>query len=154
MLIKAEQAEQQWGGAHHAIDNWLEGRRKLLVQYCQLAGLPPFERDHTALPANEAIETFCELLVDYVSAGHFEFYDRIVEQADSNGLGKSLAEEVYPRISDTTDQALSFNDHYAEIDKDQDMQHFDEHLSSLGQAMEERFELEDRLIQTLYKEHL
>lgn len=151
MLQKIEQAQEKWGGSHHAIDAWLQSRRDLLVHYCKLAGLPPFEREHKALPSHEAIEHFCELLMDYVSAGHFEFYDRIVEESQLNGQAKKLADEVYPKISVTTDEALHFNDHYADIDEHQDMASFDLHLSKLGQAMEERFELEDRLIQTLYQ---
>ncbi|GAA0373747.1 Rsd/AlgQ family anti-sigma factor [Bowmanella denitrificans] len=154
MLNKVEQAEQKWGGAHDAIDNWIDARKALLVEYCRLAGLPPFDARRQALPSKESVETFCEMLMDYVSAGHFEFYDKIVDGSQANGAGKQLADEVYPKISDTTEQALNFNDCYADIDEDQDMQGFDKHLSELGQAMEERFELEDRLIHTLYQDHL
>ncbi|MDF2180393.1 sigma D regulator [Aliiglaciecola sp. CAU 1673] len=153
MLSKIEQAQEKWGGSHQTIDTWLQSRRELLVHYCKLAGLPPFEREHKALPDHDAIEHFCELLMDYVSAGHFEFYDRIMEESQLNGQGKKLADEVYPLISETTDAALDFNDQYADIEEDQNMQSFDRHLSKLGQAMEQRFELEDRLIQTLYKHH-
>ncbi|GAB3013765.1 sigma D regulator [Bowmanella dokdonensis] len=152
MLRKIEQAEQKWGGSHSAIDNWLNARKQLLVEYCRLAGLPPFEGDKQALPTKNSIEAFCELLMDYVSAGHFEFYDQIVNGSAANGC--ALADEIYPQISGTTDEALSFNDHYAEIEEEQDLTGFDRHLSQLGQAMEERFELEDKLINNLYQRHL
>lgn len=154
MLNKVEQAEQKWGGSHSAIDNWINARKLLLVEYCRLAGLPPFDTHRQSLPGKEVVETFCEMLMDYVSAGHFEFYDKIVEGSQANGEGKSLADEVYPLIADTTEQALNFNDCYAEIEDDHDMEGFDKHLSDLGQAMEARFELEDKLIQTLYHDHL
>ncbi|WP_416306531.1 sigma D regulator [Neptunicella sp. SCSIO 80796] len=147
MLTGIEQAKQKWGGAHNAIDNWLAERQMLLVMYCELAGLPPYQRESQALPDKDKIREFCELLMDYLSAGHFEVYDQL-----SNG--DSLSARLYPKISTTTDEALKFNDCYAETNSDTDMSDFDRALSKLGQQLEERFELEDELINTLHSEHL
>ena len=154
MLTRIEDAKDKWGGSHEAIDNWLHERQELLVQYCGLAGLPPFEREPGALPHKREIRSFCELLVDYVSAGHFEVYDKIVAQSDEVTRSKAVTEELYPQISQTTDSALNFNDIYAEVEVDQDLVDFDNRLSELGQKLEERFALEDRLIQTLHSDHL
>ena len=150
MLTQFEKAKQKWGGSHDAIDTWLQERQQLLVQYCELAGLPPFEREPGALPHKSEIRSFCELLVDYVSAGHFEVYDKIVAECDNRTTNKAITDELYPQISATTDEALTFNDSYAEISGDQDLSAFDSRLSQLGQQLEERFALEDRLIQTLH----
>ena len=150
MLTQVEQAKQKWGGAHHAIDTWLQERQQLLVQYCELAGLPPFERTAGALPRKSDIRSFCELLVDYVSAGHFEVYDKIVEDCTD----RDITEKLYPQISATTDDALNFHDTYAEVSVDQELETFDVNLSNLGQKLEERFALEDQLIQSLHGEHL
>ncbi|AWL13265.1 hypothetical protein HMF8227_02816 [Saliniradius amylolyticus] len=152
MLTKNEQAKQKWGGANQAIDNWLNERQELLVRYCHLAGLPPFERDAQALPDAQSIEDFCSLLMDYVSAGHFEVYDKVVENSKDQEKGKALADELYPAISATTDKALSFNDSYAAISDEQNLNGFDKHLSALGEAIETRLELEDQLINRLYKQ--
>ena len=46
--------------------------------------------------------------------------------------------------------ALSFNDSYADVSAELDLSEFDLHLSRLGQSMEERFALEDRLIGSLH----
>ena len=154
MLNQVEKAKQKWGGAHDAIDNWLHERQQLLVQYCELAGLPPFERAPGALPHKRDIRAFCELLVDYVSAGHFEVYDKIVAECDDAQNSKEVTDQLYPKISETTDSALNFNDTYAEVEVDQDLTSFDVNLSELGQKLEERFALEDKLIQTLHTEHL
>ena len=154
MLTQIENAKQKWGGAHEAIDNWLHERQQLLVQYCELAGLPPFERESGALPHKRDIRSFCELLVDYVSAGHFEVYDKIVAGCDEPKTSKEITEDLYPKISATTDSALDFNDTYAEVAVDQDLASFDVNLSELGQKLEERFALEDRLIHSLHTEHL
>lgn len=143
MLNQFENTQQILGGSHQAIDNWLEERKQLLVEYCQLAGLPPFERSKGALPGKDEIEAFCELLVDYMSAGHFEVYDKLPQ------ANQPLANSLYPQISATTEHALSFHDSYAEITNEQQLNEFDRQLSQLGQQLEERFALEDKLMQSL-----
>lgn len=145
MLSKVEQAQQRWGGANPTIDNWLSERQQLLIQFCALAGLPPYERNGTALPANEDIQSFCELLVDYVSAGHFEVYDQLAGNTDT-----SDQQAVYSQISVTTEHALTFNDQYASEQREPDYATFDVKLSALGQQLEARFALEDQLIQDMH----
>ena len=44
MLTKLEKAEKRWGGSHNLIDQWLNHRRKLLIQYFIVAGLAPYSR--------------------------------------------------------------------------------------------------------------
>jgi regulator of sigma D len=154
MYTRLQTARQQWGGSSTAIDNWLEERQQLIVSYCKLAALPPFDKQQdNQLPSHEAILEFCQLLMDYLSAGHFEVYDQIVSQCQENGSNsKSLAEALYPKISASTDLALEFNDKYAEAGST--FSNFDTDLSNLGQALEERFGLEDELIQTLHNKHI
>ncbi len=154
MLGQLEQAKQKWGGAHSAIDNWLLERQKLLVQYCELAGLPPYEHNKGQLPDGKSIRAFCQRLVDYVSTGHFEVYDKIASQSEDESQQKAVSERIIPKISDTTEHALAFNDKFASIDNEQQLQDFDSTLSSLGQILEDRFELEDQLIHTIHREYL
>lgn len=149
MLSRLEKVQQQWGGSHNAIDNWLNERQEVLVSYCQLAGLPPFENANKALPNSGQIQSFCQLLMDYVSTGHFEVYDKIVLQSkQQNPNKKAIADELYPKISKTTDIALQFNDKYAE-NTNEVLNDFDDSLSALGQFLEERFSLEDKFIEAL-----
>jgi regulator of sigma D len=156
MYTRLQHARQQWGGSLSAIDNWLEERQQLIVSYCKLAALPPFESNKSehCFPAQEELESFCQLLMDYLSAGHFEVYDQIVSQCAINGHNsKALAEALYPKIAVSTDLALEFNDKYAEQIHDQQTEELDRDLSELGQALEGRFALEDELIQTLHNRH-
>lgn len=157
MYTRLQNARLQWGGSLTAIDNWLEERQQLIVSYCKLAALPPFDKQNSdqQLPEQNHIQAFCQILMDYLSAGHFEVYDQIVSQCEVNGHdSKSLAERLYPRISASTDLALEFNDSYAEQIDEAGSLEFDAHLSRLGQALEERFSLEDELIQTLATRHV
>lgn len=154
MLNRLERSQQQWGGHHNAIDNWLNERQEVLVAYCKLASLPPFEKSERALPQGSDIKAFCQILMDYISAGHFEVYDQIVSQCKENGeKSLALAHNIYPQIIKSTDVALTFNDKYAEKNDMYLIEDFDASLSALGQFLEERFELEDQLIETLYIKH-
>ncbi|GHG75207.1 sigma D regulator [Alishewanella longhuensis] len=154
MYTRVQQAQKKWGGSLLAIDNWLDERRQLIVSYCKLAGLPPFEKDRHTMPSQEKIIEFCQLLMDYLSAGHFEVYEQIVTQCAINGTdSRKLADSLYPKIAISTDLALEFNDKYAEHLSTRNSGAFDNELSSLGQALEERFALEDKLIETLYVKH-
>lgn len=156
MYNRLQSARQQWGGSLTAIDNWLEERQQLIVSYCKLAALPPFDTQSASqqLPEQEHILHFCQLLMDYLSAGHFEVYDRIVSECAVHGEhSKALAEALYPKIAASTDLALEFNDKYADQEADLGLESFDDELSRLGQALEERFSLEDEMIQTLFIKH-
>ena len=153
MLNKLERAQQQWGGSSVLVDNWLDKRQELLVTYCQVAGLPPFDAKGNSLPSIGEVQDFCGKLVDYVSAGHFEIYNEVVSQCEIHGRDSlQLAEQLIPKITETTDVALDFNDKYAE-QQQPDLNRLDDDLSRLVQGMEIRFELEDQLLDTLHQKH-
>lgn len=154
MLTRLETAKKRWGGNNSVIDSWLNERQGLLVKYCELAALPPYEQKHRTLPAQGAIREFCQLLMDYVSTGHFEIYNDVVSKCEEHGESSlNLANSVYPKIANTTDYALAFNDKYAEQVKEGELEKFDLDLSKLGQHLEERFAHEDELIGTLSDKH-
>lgn len=145
MLTKVQQAKAQWGGFDPTIDTWLEERKELLVQYCKLASLPPFEREDKSLPEKNEIVQFCEILMDYVSAGHFEIYQKILIDVNDT----QAVESILSQLDTNTDKALLFNDKYASLDEADGLDNFDLRLAELGQHMEERFSYEDRLIETI-----
>lgn len=154
MLSRLEQAQQKFGGANTVIDNWLAERQELLVKYCKLAGLPPFDSDSRVLPDALNVNSFCQILIDYLSAGHFEVFNDIVKQCEEHGpKSAALAERVYPQITKTTDRLVDFNDKYSALKKDEDLLSFDSDLSEIGPILEERLELEDELIHTLHTNH-
>jgi len=153
MLTKIEYAQQQWGGSNALIDTWLGKRQELIVTYCQIAGLPPFEVKTQALPAPDDIHEFCNKLVDYVSTGHFEIYKELVSCCETHGKESlNQVDLIIPQITDTTDMSLEFSDKYAES-LDEPLELFDRHLSTLIEGLERRFELEDQLLSTLFEKH-
>ncbi|WP_444996558.1 sigma D regulator [Aliikangiella sp. IMCC44359] len=135
---------------NNAVDNWLAERNQLLVQYFRLSG----SRNNLSLPDGEQLNQFCGLLIDYVSAGHFEVYEQIVNACEVNGPESiSLLEKLYPEISETTDIVVNFNDKYSQFSEDSIFERLDNDLSVLGEAIAKRVELEDDLIDTLKTKH-
>ncbi|WP_064601599.1 Rsd/AlgQ family anti-sigma factor [Photobacterium sp. J15] len=150
MLSKFEQVQKQWGGTSDVIDHWLMSRQQLLIDYCKLAGLPPFDQKTRQLPTSSQLQLFSQQLVDYISEGHFKIYDMVMERW--NATGYSPTEEIsqlYSQITQTTDPLLNFSDRYCAIDDDDDLPDFDKDLSSVGELMELRFALEDKLIELI-----
>ena len=152
MLKKLEKAEQRWGGANNLIDQWLQHRRKLLIQYFIVAGLAPYSRSEKSLPSMDQVKQFCDQLVDYVSEGHFEVYNNVLKACET--IGESSIEtsnSLLPLINESTDIALDFHDKYTDTADEQVLYQLDKDLSHLAQAMESRFELEDQLLEILYQ---
>ncbi len=146
MLNKLEEAKSSWGGRSETIDNWLHERQALLIKYCDLAGLN--QSGASILPAANEVSDFCSVLVDYLSAGHFEVYEMLVSDDEA---GIKLKRAVYPQIAETTDSALRFNDLYAEALSAEQAKNFDRELADLGNVLEARFELEDQLINHMHQ---
>lgn len=147
MLNQLDILAQRIGGSNELIDQWILARRELLVAYYHLIGLKPNKEKHT--PLNEdALDDFCHRLVDYLSAGHFHIYDRIVQDAEDTSNSKIvISTQLYPALQENTRQIMSFYDSQLEtaIDDDNCME-FQQALSGVGEALATRFALEDKLI--------
>lgn len=129
------------------VDKLRNERTEMLVLFCRVAGLEPYS---THEPAGGMLQEFCQVLVDYVAAGHFALYERIVNQRERRAALVKLAENVYPQIADTTDAALAFNETYAgAVAAGAIPDSLWGDLSRLGEALAQRIELEDRLINAL-----
>ncbi|WP_289102497.1 sigma D regulator [uncultured Marinobacter sp.] len=152
MLENCRNARERWGGVSELIDRWLKERQELLVHYCELSALTDYSQ--TGMLREKFIR-LCEVLVDYVSVGHFEIYEQLTREArEFNDGGEELAAKVYPRIQETTEVALNFNDHVdGRILTEQDVSFLFAELSKLGEVLESRFELEDFLIEHLHNAH-
>ncbi len=149
MLENCQSAQERWGGVSEIIDKWLLERKQLLVQYCRLSENAE-ELDEEEDGASVA--QLCQIMVDYMSAGHFEVYDQLVKEGqdfdDKEGLRS--ANESFKIIDSTTEHILDFNDKYQETD---DLGSIVEDLSSLGETLAHRFEAEDNMIEVLHVAH-
>lgn len=125
------------------ISKWLQERQECIVTLHHLCSYRPFTPAKTAciLPI---LNEFCELLMDYVSRGHFEMYEKlqtIIEQQDERTDGMPL--NWLTALLSTTSTCLDFNDkyelttHYGELERD---------LSNLALQIAQRLDIEDKMI--------
>jgi regulator of sigma D len=150
MLEGCKSAQERWGGVHLLIDRWLADRKKLIEAFTTLDASP-----ETLGVDREALQEFCEVLVDYCSAGHFEIYDQLNSEAKAFGddRGLELADsKLYPRIVVITQAAMAFNDHCDNGDWSHAVDVAAD-FKALGHLLNERFELEDCLIEVLHTSH-
>jgi len=151
MLDNCKNATERWGGVSDLIDKWLLERQTLIVGLCDLSVNPGSSQENKA----EKFQSFCQVLVDYVSVGHFEVYEQLLnEAAEYDDGGIELAKKIIPLIEESTEIALAFNDRFDDIHKvDDGIEGLIQELEILGKTLEDRFELEDTLIESLHKVH-
>lgn len=149
MLEDCKSAQERWGGVSELIDRWLEERKELLVDYCELSNAIKEQQDSECCTK---LRKLCQIMVDYVSAGHFEVYEQLMQEAkefeDTEGL--KAAGSFYKIIDGTTEDILDFNDKYQETD---DLDSLNEDLSKVGEWLATRFEAEDSMIEVLHVAH-
>lgn len=146
MLENCRNAQERWGGVHLLLDRWLQCRHQLVSAFQDLSSRPQ--------ASGPLLEDFCAQLMDYVSAGHFEIYEQLLSEARAFGdeQALSLAAKVFPQIEASTAVMLDFNDRCDNGDCRESAGLVHE-LTRLGQLLEQRFELEDCLIEVLHNAH-
>jgi regulator of sigma D len=132
-------------GTRESVSKMVAERTAVLALYWRLAGIESFENSQPE-PVQKLLQEFCQLLVDYIAAGHFSLYERIVNGTERRREMANLANELYPRIADTTSVALDFNDKYDFDDHREITDSFKSDLSHLGEELAVRADLEDKLI--------
>ncbi|WP_368544884.1 sigma D regulator [Enterobacter soli] len=145
MLNQLESLTERVGGSNKLVDRWLHVRKHLLVAYYNLVGLKPGKESWMRLN-EKALDDFCQSLVDYLSDGHFNIYERIIREMEGSGPYLT-ASKLYPLLEANTQRIMDYYDSTLEnaIDHDNYLE-FQQALSDLGEALEERFTLEDKLI--------
>lgn len=131
-----------------SINKLIKQRQQIFVLLCEIGELKPFKRLHNV---NSALNEFCEVLVDYIAFGHFEIYNRILKKSERRKASVKLATSLYLHIVSTTEIALDFNDKYENYDASNNDLNSD--LSTLGEALATRIEMEDRFIESLLPAH-
>jgi len=128
------------------ISKLLSERQDMLVRFCRVAGLDPFDNDE---PSREMLEEFCQVLVDYSAFGHFEIYNRILSGDERRKHVLNVASTIYPKIAEATEFAVAFNDKYDALTHTEPLNHLNEDLCSLGEEIATRIDVEDQLINAL-----
>lgn len=83
MLNQLDNLTERVRGSNKLVDRWLHVRKHLLVAYYNLVGIKPGKESYMRLN-EKALDDFCQSLVDYLSAGHFSIYERILHKLEGN----------------------------------------------------------------------
>jgi len=98
MVKDNQKLQSHWSNVSKIIERWLEERRELLAKYCDLTEV--IDVSDNAVKHVEELQEFCELMVDYISVGHFEIFDQLHKEGqlfeDASGLDKepNLLEKI------------------------------------------------------------
>ncbi|MFT5132436.1 MAG: regulator of sigma D [Gammaproteobacteria bacterium] len=134
------------GGTAHVIGSMLTERKQLLRLLLEASEMKPENSEDLD---RELLNEFCQVLVDYIAAGHFGLYERIVEGTERRRSVADLAVKLYPQIEETTQVTLAFNEKYDADRSDIDVSQLHRELSELGEQITNRIEYEDQIIQML-----
>ena len=145
MLNQLENLTERVGGNNKLVDRWLLVRKHLLVAYYNLVGLKPGKESFMRLN-EKALDDFCQSLVDYLSSGHFNIYERIIGEMEGS-TPLLAATKIYQQLEANTQQMMDYYDTCLEnaIDHDNYLE-FQQALSDIGESLEARFALEDKLL--------
>ena len=128
------------------LDALVTSRTATLSLLTDLAGRQPF----TPEPSMEkALRSFCETLIDYTASAHFQLYRYLADNRERRASVLSIADELYPKIVETTDQILRFNDKYEAMSLDNSIEFLAIDLSTLAECIAERIQCEDEVISAM-----
>lgn len=128
------------------LDALVRSRTETLSLLAQLANRQPFTADQAM---ERALRRFCEALIDYTASAHFQLYRYLADNCERRQAVLELADELYPRIVETTDTILRFNDKYDSMSLDNSIEFLAHDLSSLGECIADRIQYEDRVINAM-----
>lgn len=138
------------GGSRDLIQKLMSERTEMLALFCRLAGLDAEKHERRHAPEAKLLQEFCQVMVDYLAAGHFSLYERLINGNERRKNLAELAGQIYPRIAETTQAALDFNDKYDGKNGQELSMSFDDDLSRLGELLANRIEVEDRLLKLFH----
>ena len=125
------------------IQRLVGSRTEMLSLYTLLASRKPFNE---AADAQMLLQEFCQALIDYTANAHFQLYRYFAEKNERRQEIREVAVTVYPKVLEMTNTILDFNDKYDCGDHCSQLNDLEEDLSTLGEILADRIELEDQLI--------
>ena len=128
------------------LDALVSSRTATLALLTELASRQPFNPEPSV---ENALRSFCEALIDYTASAHFQLYRFLADNRERRTSVLSVADDHYPKIVETTDQILRFNDKYESMSLDNSVEFLAVDLSNLAECIAERIQLEDDVINAM-----
>lgn len=132
--------------AREKLDALVSSRTETLTLLTDLAGRQPFTPDPSM---GRALRQFCEALIDYTASAHFQLYRYLADNRERRQSVLAVADKLYPKIVETTDIILRFNDKYEAMSLDNSVEFLAVDLSNLGECLADRIRFEDELIKAM-----
>ena len=126
----------------HLVTELQQERHQVWSLYCKVAEQKPFS---SASRTKSLLTQFSQLLIDYVSLGHFGVYERLLSGTERRDGVLTTAKNLYPQFSQTTESVMSFNDKYDDNKHILNVNELETDLSILGEQLAKRIDLEDKL---------
>jgi regulator of sigma D len=128
------------------VHHWHKQRTHLLKTYHNLASLfisgDISLHDHVSIDNLEMrLKHFCETLIDYYSLSHFKLFEKLSEVI-------TLPTAIFEKIVNTTQLGVHFSDQYTNHTPHEtpaQLGRLKRFLSHVGEALTQRFDLEDQL---------
>ena len=151
MASTSPSAIAQWQRIETLVKAWLDERQQLIVLLCTLQGVRGLSSQQ---PRHQQLQQFCQLLMDYISAGYFEVYRELVNEARHfHRENPALTHHILRQLDNSTDEALAFNADFENPANKADLKAaLPQRISQLMQTLEERFALEDQLILSIHQQ--
>ena len=142
-----DSSSSQTEKSRHLVMALQEERSALWALYCEMAEMKPYFSNLEIL--RPILSQFSQLLIDYVSLGHFGIYEYLLSEKQPPAEILSCVNRLYPAFSSTTASAISFNDVYDDGKRNFKTDNLVNDLSVLGENLARRMELEDTLCSML-----
>ena len=126
----------------HLVAELQQERHQVWSLYCKVAELKPFS---CSSQTQSILTQFSQLLIDYVSLGHFGIYEHLLSGTERRESVLTAAKKMYHEFSETTEAVISFNDKYDDSEHTLTIDKLEADLSALGENLAKRIDLEDNL---------
>jgi len=126
----------------HLVTELQEERHQVWSLYCKIGEHKPFTCSSNT---QSLLNQLSQLLIDYVSLGHFGIYEHLLSGSERRDAVLTAAKDIYPEFSTTTEYVIAFNDKYDDNKHLLNVDCLESDLSSLGENLAKRIELEDKL---------
>jgi regulator of sigma D len=143
--------EYEGGGDRRArsreqIQQLVQSRTETLALLTALANSQPFTPNPVV---EQTLQRFCQSLIDYTASAHFQLYRYLAENQERRRSVLAVADQLYPKIVETTDVILRFNDKYETASLGDCLDFLASDLSQLGECLADRIVFEDKIITAL-----
>lgn len=142
-MLSEYQGTDRRSSSREKLDVLVSARTSTLSLLTKLASRRPFNPEPSV---EKALREFCEALIDYTASAHFHLYRYLADRRERRQAVLEIADRLYPKIVETTDQILRFNDKYESMSLENSVEYLAEDLSHLGECLADRILLEDQVI--------